>query len=151
MRGRPGPAWSVHAGVPPETAYDYVVQVPRHPEWAMDDMVVQPGGDPMAKVGSRYEAEGTLGGRRNKSTVTITDMERPNRLEFEAADANSISGHVFTFVKEGEGTRITRQIYGVKQPFIGPVLFLLFKGAIDKNFNGALAKLKQRLESGTAA
>jgi uncharacterized protein YndB with AHSA1/START domain len=151
MRGRPGPAWKVHVDAPPEKAYDYVVDIMRHPEWGMDEMTMQADGQSAPAVGNRYKAEGTLFNRRNPSTVTITALEPPRRIEFEAEDSNSITGHVFTFDREGSGTLITRQIYGVKQPFYGPVLFLIFRGAINKNFNGALEKLKQKLETAPAA
>jgi uncharacterized protein YndB with AHSA1/START domain len=151
MRGRPGPAWNVRVNVPPEKAYDYVVDVMRHPEWGMDEMTMQAAdGQSAPAVGSRYKAEGTLFSRRNPSTVTITALEPPRRIEFEAEDASSITGHVFTFERQDGGTLITRQIYAVKQPFYGPVLFLILRGAVNKNFNGALEKLKQRLETPAA-
>ena len=117
----------------------------------MDEMTMQAESQGPPAVGSRYKAEGTLFNRRNASTVTITALDPPRRLEFEAEDASSIAGHVFTFERDGAGTLITRRMYGVKQPFYGPLLFLIFRGAVNKNFNGALAKLKQKLEAAPAA
>ena len=150
MRGRPGPSWTVQVSVPPETAYQYVADLGRHGEWASqaDAMTIhadQPG--PPA-VGKTYSAEGTLLGKRNASKVTITALEPPRRVEFEYVDPNGTSGgHVFTFAGKDGGTLITRQIYGIKQPFFGPVLFRIFKSKIDVNYNGALANLKAKLEA----
>ena len=101
-----------------------------------------------AKVGSVYRASGKLVGRDNPSTVTVKEVDPPRRIEFEAEDASGpISGHVFTFERDGDGTLITRRMYGVKQPWFGPILFMLAKGAINKDYNGALANLKAKLES----
>ncbi len=150
MRGKPGPKWTVHVAAAPEATYAYLVEVTQHPEWGMDDMTVEAETPGPTKVGSRYKAEGTLQGKRNPSTVVITDLDPPRRIEFEAEDKRGISGHVFTLTAQDGGTQVTRQIYGVKQPFIAPLFLLLFKGAIDQNFNGALAKLKTRLDTKTA-
>ena len=147
MRGKPGPKWTVHVDAAPEATYAYLVDITKHPEWGMDDMTVDSETQGPAKVGSRYQAEGTLQGKRNKSTVVVTDLDPPSRIEFEAEDARGISGHVFTLTPQDGGTQVTRQIYGVKQPFIAPLFLLIFKGAIDKNFNGALSKLKTKLET----
>jgi uncharacterized protein YndB with AHSA1/START domain len=151
MRGKPGPSWSITVSVPPEQAYEYVADILKHPEWGMDDMTMAATTPGETKVGSRFKAEGTLFGRRNPSTVVVTELEPPRRLEFEAEDRQGISGHVFEFEKQDGGTLITRKMYGVKQPFFGPLLLFFFRGAIDKDYNGALAKLKQKLETGAAS
>ena len=93
------------------------------------------------------EAEGTLLGKRNPSTVKITALDPPKSVEIEATDSRGISGHVFTFTPQDGGTLVTRQIYGVKQPLLGPVFFMIFKSKIDVNFNGALSNLKTKMES----
>ena len=153
MRGRPGPTWTVQVNVAPEKAYDYVADLSRHSEWASeaDKMTIkgdEPGGP---AVGKTYSAEGTLLGKRNASKVTITALDPPRDVEFEYVDPNGTSGgHVFKFAGQNGGTLISRQIYGIKQPFFGPLLFRIFKSKIDVNYNGALANLKKQLESGAA-
>jgi hypothetical protein len=135
--------------VSPEKAYEYVADISRHAEWsfAADKMTIradQPG--PVA-VGSTYSAEGNLMGR-NASKVTITALNPPKSIEFESEDKAGINGHVIEFAAQDGGTLITRQMYGVKVPFYGPLLFILAKGAIDKDYNGALGNLKTKLEAG---
>lgn len=149
MRGRPGPSWKIQVAAPPEAVYAYVADVGRHAEWASepDAMTIKADQPGPPAVGKTYSAEGTLLGKRNPSQVTITDLEPPRRVEIEAEDSSGISGHVFTFTPESGGTLVTRQIHGIKQPFFGPILFLLFKGKIDVNFNGALRNLKAKLET----
>ena len=151
MRGRPGPTWTIQVSAPPDKAYEYVADLSRHGEWASaaDEMMIKPDEPGGPAVGKTYSAEGTLLGRRNASKVTITALDPPRRVEFEYVDPNGTSGgHVFTFTPQNGGTQISRQIYGIKQPFFGPLLFRIFKSKIDVNYNGALQNLKQKLESG---
>ena len=153
MRGRPGPTWKIHVDVPPDKAYEYVADIGRHGEWGSDAdaMTIEADEPGKPEVGKTYSAEGTLLGKRNPSKVTITALDPPNSVEIEAEDSSGISGHVFRFIPEDGGTLVTRQIYGVKQPLLGPVFFMIFKRKIDVNFNGALSKLKARLESDVRA
>ena len=152
MRGRPGPTWKVFIKAPPEKVYAYVADVGRHGEWGSeaDGMTIKADTPGPPAVGSTYEAEGTLLGKRNPSKVKITALDPPKSVEIEATDARGISGHVFTFTPQDGGTLVTRQIYGVKQPLLGPVFFLIFKSKIDVNFNGALSNLKTKMEAGSA-
>ena len=150
MRGRPGPTWTVTIKAPPEKVYDYVADLSRHGEWASeaDAMVISAATPGAPAVGNTYQAEGTLLGKRNPSTVKITALAPPKTIEIEAEDSSGISGHVFTLTPKDGGTLVTRQIYGVKQPLLGPIFFMIFKSRIDVNFNGALSNLKKRVESG---
>ena len=152
MRGRAGPTWKIHVNVPREKAYDYVADVGRHAEWGSeaDKMTITAEEPGPPAVGKKYKAEGILLGKPNPSTVTITALERPERVEFEYADGRGTGGHVFTFSSDEGGTLITRQIFGIKQPLLGPVFFMIFKKKIDVNYNGALNNLKTKLESGAA-
>jgi hypothetical protein len=135
--------------VPPDKAYAYVADLSRHAEWSFDadKMTIKADKPGAPAVGSTYTAEGNLMGR-NASKVTITALNPPKSLEFESEDKAGINGHVFEFAAQDGGTLITRKMYGVKVPFYGPLLFILAKGAIDKDYNGALANLKTKLESG---
>jgi uncharacterized protein YndB with AHSA1/START domain len=150
MRGRPGPSWKVFINAPPEKVYAYVADVGRHGEWASeaDAMAISAEAPGEPTVGRTYKAEGTLLGKRNPSTVKITALSPPKTIEIEAEDSSGISGHVFTLTPQDGGTLVTRQIYGVKQPLLGPIFFMIFKSKIDVNFNGALNNLKSKLESG---
>src|SRR5438105_4799231 len=97
MRGRPGPTWTIQVNVPPDKAYAYIADVGRHGEWGSDadGMWIKPDKDGAPAVGNVYKAEGTLLGKRNPSTVTITALTPPKSVEIEAEDSSGISGHVF--------------------------------------------------------
>ena len=135
------------ADVPPERAYDYVADLSRHPEWAMDDMSIEPEAPGPVQVGSTFAAAGMLFGRRNSSTVTVTALDRPRGLGFDAQDRQGITHHEFRFTAQDGGTLIEREMTGVKQPWFGPILAVVFRGAINKDYEGALQKLKRMLEA----
>ena len=152
MRGRPGPTWTIRVGAPRERVYEYVADVARHGEWASqaDAMTISADEPGPPAVGKTYSAEGTLLGKRNPSRVTITALEPPSRVEFEYADSRGTGGHVFTFTPDDGGTLVTRQIFGIKQPLLGPVFFRIFKKKIDVNYYAALNNLKAHVESGAS-
>lgn len=126
----------------PDAAYDYVADITRHPEWAMDDMNVE-----TLEPGKRYRATAPFFGRPNPSDLTVTTAQRPARFGFDAQDRQGITHHEFRFTAAGGGTVIEREMTGVRQPWFGPILAVVFRGAINKNFNGAMEKLKTRLEA----
>ena len=142
--------YSVDVKAPPATVFDYVADISRHGEWgsADDHMTAtaeQPG--PPA-VGSRYKADGMLNGKANKSVVTITALESPKRLAFDAEDANSVFHHEFTLSASSGGTHIERHVTMTKGPFYFPLVLAIFKSTVQKNYNGAMSNLKTKLESG---
>ena len=98
-------------------------------------------------TGARYKAEGLLNGRPNESTVTITTLEPPRRLVISAEDANSIFVHELLFSAADEGTYVERQVSMSKGPFYFPLVLAIFKGTVQKNYNGAMANLKAKLET----
>ena len=98
-------------------------------------------------VGMTYKAEGLLMGKVNPSTVTITDYDPPKRFAFDAEDKNSIFHHEFLFTGEGDGTRVERRVTMPKGPWYNPIMMTIFKGTVVKNYDGALAKVKAKLEA----
>jgi len=142
-----GFSWRVQAAVPPAQAYDYVADFTRHPEWAMDDMTIKQQSSGPVQAGTKFDAEGILFGRKNPSTVTVTELNPPSSLGFDAQDKQGITHHEFRFTAQDGGTLIEREMTGVKQPWFGPILAIVFRGAINKNFDGALQKLKAMLEA----
>ena len=148
MRGRKGPSWSVDINAPRDRVFAYVADISRHPEWGMDLIEVD-GPRGVAQEGFTYQTAGTLRGKRNESTLFVSALQAPELLEFEAQDSSGIVGHVFVFEATGDGsTHVTRTIYAIVQPATAPLRFILGRGAINKNFNGALQKLKETMERG---
>jgi hypothetical protein len=150
--------YTVDVTVPPSIVFDYVADVSRHGEWAseydhMKASAEEPG---QPAIGARYKAEGisfgtarsasTLNSKPAKSVVTITALEAPKRLAFDAEGSNWLFHHEFTFSPSKGGTRVERHVTMTKGPFYFPIVLSIFKGKVQKNYNGAMANLKTRLE-----
>jgi uncharacterized protein YndB with AHSA1/START domain len=143
--------YAVDIKAPQATVFDYVADVSRHGEWGSADDHMKAAADkpgPPA-LGSRYSADGMLNGKPNHSVVTITAIESPKRLAFDAEDSNSVFHHEFTFSSSNGGTHVERHVTMTKGPFYFPLVLSIFKSTVQKNYNGAMSNLKTKLESGS--
>jgi uncharacterized protein YndB with AHSA1/START domain len=142
--------YNVDVKAPQATVFDYVADVARHGEWGSADdhmkATAETSGPPA--IGSRYKADGLLNGKQNQSTVTITALEAPRRLAFDAEDANSVFHHEFVFSAANGGTHVERHVTMTKGPFYFPLVLAIFSSTVKKNYNGAMSNLKSKLEGG---
>jgi uncharacterized protein YndB with AHSA1/START domain len=143
--------YSVDVKAPQATVFNYVADVSRHGEWGSADdhmkaTAERPGPPAM---GARYKADGLLNGKQNESMVTITNLEPPKRLAFDAEDSNSVFHHEFTFSPAAGGTHVERHVTMTKGPFYFPLVLAIFKSTVQKNYNGAMSNLKTKMEAGT--
>ena len=140
--------YSVDVKAPQAKVFDYVADVGRHGEWGSADdhmkATAEKPGPPA--MGSRYKAEGILNGKPNLSTVTITALDAPQRLAFDAEDANSVFHHEFVFAAAGGGTHVERHVTMTKGPFYFPLVLAIFSSTVKKNYNGAMSNLKTKME-----
>ena len=143
--------YAVDIKAPQATVFEYVADVSRHGEWGSEDdhmkAAAEKPGPPL--MGSRYSADGMLNGKPNHSVVTITAIDAPKRLAFDAADSNSVFHHEFTFSQSNGGTHVERHVTMTKGPFYFPLVLSIFKSTVQKNYNGAMSNLKTKLESGS--
>jgi uncharacterized protein YndB with AHSA1/START domain len=143
-------SYAVDVKAPQAKVFDYVADVSRHGEWGSADdhmkAAAEKPGPPA--MGSRYSADGMLNGKPNHSVVTITAMDAPKSLAFDAEDSNSVFHHDFTFSSSNGGTHVERHVTMTKGPFYFPLVLSIFKSTVQKNYNGAMSNLKTKLESG---
>ena len=142
--------YSVDVRAPQATVFNYVADVSRHGEWgsADDHMKATAERPGQPAMGSRYKADGLLNGKANQSNVTITALEPPKRLAFDAEDSNSVFHHEFTFSPAAGGTNVERHVTMTKGPFYFPLVLAIFKSTVQKNYNGAMSNLKTKMEAG---
>ena len=143
-------SYAVDIKAPQATVFNYVADVSRHGEWGSEDdhmkAAAEKPGPPA--IGSRYSADGMLNGKPNHSVVTITAIDAPKRLAFDAEDSNSVFHHEFVFSQSNGGTHVERHVTMTKGPFYFPLVLSIFKSTVQKNYNGAMSNLKTKLESG---
>jgi uncharacterized protein YndB with AHSA1/START domain len=142
--------YTVDVKAPQAKVFDYVADISRHGEWgSADDHMKATAEKPgLPAPGSRYKAEGMLNGKLNNSTVTITALDVPKRLAFDAEDANSVFHHEFVFTGADGGTHVERHVTMTKGPFYFPLVLAIFSSTVKKNYNGAMANLKAKMEDG---
>ena len=144
-------SYAVDIKAPQATVFEYVADVSRHGEWGSEDdhmkAAAEKPGPPL--MGSRYSADGMLNGKPNHSVVTITAIDAPKRLAFDAADSNSVFHHEFTFSQSNGGTHVERHVTMTKGPFYFPLVLSIFKSTVQKKYNGAMSNLKTRMEGGS--
>ena len=141
--------YTVTIKAPQARVFEYLADVSRHGEWGSSDdrmkIAAEKPGPPA--VGGRYQADALLNGKQNKSAVTITALEPPKRIAFDAEDSNSVFHHEFVLTPEGDGTRFERRVTMTKGPFYFPLVLRIFKSTVVKNYNGAMENLKTKMES----
>ena len=142
-------AYTIDIKAPQSKVFEYVADVSRHGEWgsADDHMKASAEKPGPPAVGARYKADGLLNGKANSSVVTITALESPRRLAFDAEDSNSVFHHEFMFSAADGGTHVERHVTMTKGPFYFPIVLGIFKSTVQKNYNGAMSNLKTKLET----
>jgi hypothetical protein len=138
----------VHA--PLQTAFDYVSDLTRHPEWSGGELKIEaltPG--PIA-VGKEYVSRGEVAVQKDRpNTVRISGYRPPHTFGFVANDPDfGDVSHVFTFTEQNGGTLIQRTM----TLSLNPVVAILFRFFIypligRPSMEKALAKLKEKLET----
>lgn len=135
---------------PLQSAFDYVSDLTRHPEWSGGKLKIEaitPG--PVA-VGKEYRSRGEVATQKDRlNTVRISNYEPPRVFGFVAKDpdAGDVS-HVFTFQEQEGGILVERTMTLSLNPIVA-FLFgwfvypMIGRPSMDK----ALAKLKEKLET----
>jgi hypothetical protein len=139
--------YSIVAATTPEAAYAYVADITTHPAWSPDSMKVEPEQAGPPAVGSKYKTEGHLVNKPNSAVVEITALTPDRSVTFTATDGNSIVQHEFVFTKEQGGTRIDRNVTGLKGPLIFKIIFPVLEPLVIRpGTMKCMGMLKDRLE-----
>lgn len=132
-----------------QTAFDYVSDLTRHPEWngGLKIEAVSPG---PVQVGKEYVSHGAVAAQKDRpNAVQITEHAPPRVFGFVAFDPSfGKVFHVFNFKEQNEGVRITRTMTLSLQPVVA-ILFRLFiypligRPAMNKSMSALKAKLEE--------
>ena len=133
---------------PQQTAFDYVSDLTRHPEWngGLKIEEVSPG---PVQVGKEYVSHGAVATQKNRANaVQITEHASPRVFGFVAFDPSfGKVFHVFNFREQNEGVLITRTMTLSLRPVSALLFRLLIYPLIGRPaMNKSLAALKEKLE-----
>ncbi|HLO34631.1 MAG TPA: SRPBCC family protein, partial [Candidatus Deferrimicrobium sp.] len=151
-------AISTWVAADPTAAFDYIADMPRHAEWAMNPITVEAVDLPPTHVGSRFRAVGRQGNRDWPSDLVVTAYNRPHRFGFSATGGpiGTTEGHLhrheFELSPERGGTRlIVRRTDPVPNPLIRLLLPIVTRFALRLRMR-TIERLRQRLDAlGSAA
>lgn len=151
-------AISTWVAVDPRTAFDYIADMPRHAEWALDPIRVEPVDAPPVHVGSRFRAVGRQGNRDWPSDLVVTAYNRPHRFGFTATGGpiptteGHLHRHEFELSPEKGGSRlVVRRADPIPNRLVGVLLPLISRYALRHRMR-TIERLRQRLDAlGSAA
>ncbi len=136
---------------PLQSAFDYVSDLTRHPEWNGGLKVEALTPDPVA-IGKEYQSHGKVAVQKNRpNTVRVSEYEPPYKFGFIAKDPDfgDIS-HEFTFIEQNDGTLITRTMTLNLNPVVAlGFRFLIYPLVGKPSMDRSLAALKKKLEEKT--
>ncbi len=147
----PTSVYSVRVACPLETAFDYVADVRRHPEWATDRMtadLLTPGN---VGVGARYRTVGhsEVWNSDNVADVEVTVCDRPAAFEIVCRDPHGEFRHRFTLGGSDGDVLIERhyttpdQVPEEARKRVAAMMATYIEPARQR----AMEKLKERLEA----
>ena len=137
----------VHA--PIQTAFDYVSDLTKHPEWSGGELKIEavtPG--PIA-VGKEYRSRGEVAVQKDRpNTVQITKFEPPHKFGIVANDPDfGKVSHIFTFTEQDAGVLVKRTMTVNLNPFVA-LAFRLFVYPLigGPSMEKSMRALKAKLE-----
>ena len=136
---------------PLQTAFDYVSDLTRHPEWSDGKLHIEAVTTGPIAVGKEYRSRGEVTLQKDRpNTVWVTEYDPPRRFGFVANDpaAGDVS-HVFTFTEQGVEVLIRRTMTLSLNPIV-TFVFRLFiypligSPAMEKSLRLLKAKLEEQ-------
>ena len=134
---------------PLQSAFDYVSDLTRHPEWSGGRLTIEavtPG--PIA-VGKEYISHGDVAGQKDRpNRVQVMQYESPHRFVIAASDPDfGQVTHEFTFKEQNGGVLIKRNMTLSLHPIVAFLFgFFVYPLIGGPSMNRSFAALKAKLE-----
>ena len=137
---------SIIVSASPETAFGYLADLTKHPEWAAHKLDVQRASEGPAAAGSTFSAVGHEMGT-HRATVKLTELRSPDRIAYEAEDDTGHFRHWISIsaARDG-GAEITKGVEPLRTNVMLTLLRPLMPVMIPRGLKGDLQRIKQRLE-----
>ena len=133
---------------PPSVVYSYLIDFPRHSEWAGKPLSIKQTSSGPIEVGTTFVSEAMQSKRLQEDQLTITELEPDRKIVFEAGGGHSR----LDFLIEGadDGTLLTKGLEEVQEPLfikiVSPVFPIIGKRIGKRLFSGDLKRIKSRIE-----
>ena len=139
----------VFVRAPLQTAFDYVSDITKHPEWSGGLKIDAVSSDPIG-IGKEYISHGEVVVQKDRpNKVTVSEYEPPYKFGFIANDPDfgNVS-HLFTFTEQDGGVLIKRSMTVSLNPIVAFLFrFFIYPFIGSPSMDKSLAALKTKLET----
>lgn len=131
---------------PPETAFQYLSDITRHPEWANNKLEVQKTSEGPISEGATFRSIGHLMGK-HEGEVRIVELVPNEKIVYEADDDTGRARHTILIAPANGGSMITKSFELLETKALtfklaSPLLPIIAPRGLEQD----LRKIKQRLE-----
>jgi uncharacterized protein YndB with AHSA1/START domain len=131
----------------PERAFEYLVDVARHPEWASNPLEIKKTSEGPIAVGTTFHSVGKLLGT-HEGEVKIIELVPNEKIVYEANDDTARVRHTILLAPADGGTMITKASDIQEKRALTLKLAAPLLGIIaPRNLQQDLQKIKARLEA----
>ena len=134
---------------PVQSAFDYVSDLTRHPEWSGADLRITAISSGPIAVGKEYTSHGAVATQKNRpNQLKVTQYNSPKQFSFVAKDPDfGDVKHDFTFTEHGGGVIIQRTVTLSLAPVTAFMFRLFINPLVGKPLmDRALSALQANLE-----
>ena len=139
-------ATDIFINTPPEAVFEYVSDLPRHPEWAQHDLEVTQTSEGDVAAGATFSSVGHQFGTQ-RETQTVLDYVPASRFAFEAKGSIGIVRHAFDLSAADGGTNLTKSMEVTKPSLIARFMGPMIAKQTKKGLPIDLERIKAKLEA----
>ena len=140
----------ITVNAPPSVVYSYLIDFPRHSEWASNSLSIKQTSPGPVEVGTTFVSEAMQSRQLQEDQLTITELEPDRKIVFETEGATGLSHLYFLMEKADDGTLLTKGLEEVQEPLfikiVSPVFPIIGKRIGKRLFSGDLERIKSRIE-----
>ena len=140
----------IAVNAPPSVVYSYLIDFPRHSEWASNPLSIKQTSSGPVEVGATFVSEARQFKRPQQDQLTVTELEPDRKIVFETEGAAGLSRLYFLIEGTGDETLLTKGLEGAGEPLfikiISPVFPFIGKRIGKRLFSGDLERIKSRIE-----
>ena len=140
----------ITVNAPPSVVYNYLIDFPRHSEWASKPLSIKQTSSGPVEVGTTFVSEAMQSRQLQEDQLTITELEPDRKIVFETEGAAGLSHLYFLMEKADDGTLLTKGLEEVQEPLfikiVSPVFPIIGKRVGKRLFSGDLERIKSRIE-----
>ena len=136
---------------PAEKVFSYLADFTRHPEWAANPLHIEQTSEGPVGVATTFISVGHQFGRDNEDHLTVTEFVPNQKIVFESEGGAGRFRHYFLLQEEDGGTRLTKGVELLKLSFLPRLLWPIVAAFRAGRYDGALKRIKGKLEGEAAA